>query len=136
MGKPTPRMVRFGHDQLTTFGVGKELDGRQWRSVTRQLVAAGYLTTDAEGIGSLKLTESSAAVLRGEVKVQLRRDPVITPAKRQVKKATPVRNELQGEVEQGLYEALRSLRSELAREQQVPPYVIFHDVTLLSLIHI
>ena len=130
MGKSTPRMVRFGHDQLTTFGVGKELDGRQWRSVTRQLVAAGYLTTDAEGIGSLKLTESSAAVLRGEVKVQLRRDPVITPDKRQAKKATPVRNELRGEVEQGLYEALRSLRSELAREQQVPPYVIFHDVTL------
>jgi ATP-dependent DNA helicase RecQ len=130
LGKSTPRMARFGHDRLTTFGVGKELDGRQWRSVTRQLVAAGYLTTDADGIGSLKLTESSAAVLRGEVKVQLRRDPVITAAKRQAKKGVSVRNELRGELERELYEALRNLRSELAREQDVPPYVIFHDVTL------
>ena len=128
LGKETPRMTRFGHDRLTTFGVGGELDGRQWRSVARQLVAAGYLTTDAAGHGSLKLSGRSAAVLRGEATVLLRRDPIVTRSGKDGRSPAALTDLSEGE--RDLFEALRDLRSELAREQGVPSYIIFHDATL------
>src|SRR5690606_16547720 len=75
LGKDTPRVRQLGHDRLSTFGIGTELDERRWRSVARQLVAAGFLGTDADGFGSLKLTPAAAGVLRGETEVRLRHDP-------------------------------------------------------------
>ncbi len=131
LGKDTPRMRRFGHDALPTFGVGSELSERQWRAVLRQLVATGYLGTDAEGHGSLKLTPRSAALLRGEASLTLRRDPAPSAGTRAARGATRgrVAAELSG-VELECFEALRVLRKRLSEEQGVPPYVIFHDATL------
>ena len=126
LGKTTPRVSKLGHDDLSTFGVGDDLDEKQWRSVFRQLVALGYLTTDAEGYGSLKLAAPSAAVLKGQEEVQLRRDPA---KQKPVKMAKRPAVALSG-ADLELFEALRTLRGELAKEQGVPAYVIFHDATL------
>ncbi len=75
LGKNTPRMKNLKHDELSTFGVGTELDEKQWRSVLRQLVSWGYLTSNGGGYGSLLLTPQSAAVLKGQETVSFRRDP-------------------------------------------------------------
>ena len=82
LGKDTPRMGQLGHQKLSTYGVGKGLSEKQWRSVFRQLVAGGYLTTDADGYGSLLLAGKSAVVLKGQEKVAFRRDP--TPAQSKI----------------------------------------------------
>ena len=126
LGKDTPRMSQLGHHKLSTYGVGDELNEKQWRSVFRQLVAGGYLTTDASGYGSLLLAGQSAAVLKGQAEVAFRRDP--TPA--QTKTASKrVISDLGGE-DGELFEALRARRAEVAKEQGVPAYVIFHDSSL------
>ena len=128
-GSDGERIRRFGHHRLSTFGIGADIDATTWRSVFRQLVARGLVRVDVEGFGALKLTEASRSVLRGACEVRLRRD---APAPRQRRRESPaqaVRTAL-GPEHQALFEALRAHRRELAREQGVPPYVIFHDVTL------
>src|SRR5690606_38154702 len=75
-GADTAKIHQFGHAQLSTYGIGDDLDARQWRSVFRQLVAAGLLEVDLEGHGALRLTAASAAVLRGERSLALRKDRV------------------------------------------------------------
>ena len=129
LGKETERVRSLGHERLSTFGVGKEHDERQWRSVLRQLVAAGYVSTDGT-YGSLLLTPRSARVLKGQEDVQFRYDPEPQkrPSLRDVRK-----NEQHTPEEQSLFDALRTLRLELAQAQNVPPYVIFHDKTLWQL---
>ncbi|MEX1032466.1 MAG: DNA helicase RecQ [Cellvibrionaceae bacterium] len=131
-GKETAKVLQFGHQALSTFGIGTELSESQWRSVFRQLVARAYLSVDTEGYGSLRLTEKSRPVLRGEEVLYLRRDrekPVAVSGKAARKKIAP-----QGEQDKILWEALRELRNRLAKEQGVPPYVIFHDATLMELV--
>jgi ATP-dependent DNA helicase RecQ len=130
LGKDDERIRRFGHDRLSTFGIGGELDGLQWRSVFRQLVARGLLAVDVEGFGSLLLTPESRAVLRGERSVELRRDPKKKPRKRPSRPAA----ELGVDTASPLWEALRSRRKQLAETQGVPPYVIFHDSTLAQMV--
>ena len=129
------RIRQFGHDRLSTYGVGTDLDARAWRGVFRQLVAQGLLEVDAEGHGGLRLAEASRAVLRGEATVMLRKEP---PRQRQrernrAKGATGTAAIELSAAERPLFEALRDLRTRLAREQNVPPYVIFHDATLCSI---
>jgi ATP-dependent DNA helicase RecQ len=133
-GKEDERITRFGHDRLAVFGVGEELPGPAWRSVFRQLVARGLLTVDHEGHGSLRLTEASRPVLRGDESVMLRKDP---ERKRTRPRRGAEKLEVDGiEVDKSspLFEALRRRRKELADEQGVPPYVIFHDSTLLQMV--
>jgi ATP-dependent DNA helicase RecQ len=125
LGKMTPRVSELNHHTLTTFGIGQEMNEKQWRSVVRQLVGSGYITTDEEGYGSLKLTPKSAPVLKGQEKLEFRQDVTIKAERKQ--RAAQV--ELQG-VEAELFVALRSLRAEIAHEQNVPAFVIFHDSTL------
>ena len=125
LGKNTPRMTNLKHNELSTFGVGTELDEKGWRSVLRQLVSGGYLTSDPDGYGSLLLTPQSAAVLKSQETVSFRRDP--KPVKKSATSNKAI--ELTGETLE-LFNALRSLRTDLAKEQSVPPYVIFHDATL------
>ncbi len=126
-GKSTERVAELGHDKLTTFGVGKELDERQWKAVFRQLVAAGLLDVDQEGYGSLRLSESARPVLRGTERVDLRRD-------RERKKVPKTRFAIsEHPADDGLFEQLRQLRGRLAREQNVPAYVIFPDATLRAI---
>jgi ATP-dependent DNA helicase RecQ len=136
LGKATPKIEQFNHQQLSTFGIGKELAQQQWSSVYRQLVAAGFISVDMEAYGGLKLTETSRPVLRGEQEVWLRRDA--EPVKRTSSKAersSRLREAFAGANDDPLWQALKAKRMELAREQGVPPYVIFHDSTLLEILN-
>ncbi len=130
LGKSNDRMRRFRHDAVSTFGIGTELDNRQWRSVFRQLVAGGFLGVDMDGHGGLHLTTASRGVLRGETTLLLRRD--LAPEKRRrakTERAAPITVD----DDAPLWEALRAHRLELAKAQGVPPYVIFHDSALLEM---
>jgi ATP-dependent DNA helicase RecQ len=136
LGKATPKVEQFNHQQLTTFGIGKDLAQAQWSGVYRQLVAAGFINVDIEGYGGLKLTEAARPVLKGQQEVWLRRDA--EPAKRKSSKAergSRLREAFAGANEDPLWLALKAKRTELAREQGVPPYVIFHDSTLLEILN-
>ena len=126
-GKETDKIWQFDHHHLPTFGVGDALDNNQWRSVFRQLVGRGYLSVDLQGYGALKLQEKCRPLLRGECEIALRLDQKQKVAKRQTKTPLPE------DINVGLWEALRDCRRELAEEQGVPPYVIFHDSTLVEM---
>ena len=126
-GKETDKIWQFEHHHLPTFGVGDALDNNQWRSVFRQLVGRGYLSVDLQGFGALKLQEKCRPLLRGECEIALRLDQKQKVAKRQTKTPLPE------DINVGLWEALRDCRRELAEEQGVPPYVIFHDSTLVEM---
>ena len=136
-GDDDERVRNLRHDALTTFGIGSDLDERQWRSVFRQLVAAGLLVTDDDGFGVLRLTAASRGVLRGETAVRLRH--VADRAERRVSRRKARTNARDSNLaiaphEDALWQALRELRAQLAREQGVPAYVIFHDATLLQML--
>jgi ATP-dependent DNA helicase RecQ len=136
-GEADDRIITLGHDRLPTFGVGAELDKRQWRGVFRQLVAAGLLATDDQGFGTLRLTEASRDVLRGATPVHLRREADQHERKRARQKTRGERMRASLDIaphEAPLWDALRDLRGRLAREQGVPAYVIFHDATLLAML--
>ncbi len=127
-GSDSERIRRFGHDTLPTHGVGTELDARAWRGVFRQLVAGGWLAVDLEGHGSLRLTARSGEILKERRPVMLRRE-----APRRTRDAATRSDAGSPPLDAGqqaAFEALRGLRTRLAREQGVPPYVIFHDRTL------
>lgn len=133
MGKTTPQVERFGHDKVSTFGIGKTLNQAQWSGVYRQLIAAGMLEADMAAYGGLKLTEAARPVLKGEQEVWLRRDA--EPEKRMSKaeRSARAKEAFAGANDDPLWQALKAKRLELAREQGVPPYVIFHDSTLLEI---
>jgi ATP-dependent DNA helicase RecQ len=140
-GHMTERVRSFGHDKLKTFGVGTEFDKREWQSVFRQLVAQGHLEVDVEGHGGLHLGESGPAVLRGEVPIAFRGDIAQPKLSRRAARVGEKRDALLPAVDgaakpgdERLWQALRARRLELARDQGVPPYVIFHDATLLELV--
>jgi len=136
-GEADDRVNALGHDRLSTFGIGAELDKQQWRGVFRQLVAAGLLATDEEGFGTLRLTEASRAVLRGEAPVRMRKqaDRVERRKRKSAKTSERTRRNLDiAPHEASLWDALRDLRGRIAREQGVPAYVIFHDATLLAML--
>ena len=136
-GSEDERLEKFGHDRLSTFGIGREFDERQWSAIFRQLVAAGLLGTDADGYGTLRLVEASRAVLRGEASVRLRH--VADRAERKSRKAA-TRGERSSHAmaiaphESPIWEALRQTRARLAREQGIPAYRIFSDATLLQML--
>ncbi|MDX1432810.1 MAG: DNA helicase RecQ [Gammaproteobacteria bacterium] len=132
LGKSNERIQRFRHDAISTFGIGAELDARQWRSVFRQLVARGLLGVDLEGHGGLHLTERSRAVLRGGETLWLRADRKAPSRSRAARRASAA-SEDAGVHDETLWEALRAHRLALARSQGVPPYVIFHDSALLEM---
>ncbi|HST45799.1 MAG TPA: DNA helicase RecQ [Luteimonas sp.] len=131
-GSDSERVRQFGHDRLSTHGVGADLDVRAWRGVFRQLVATGLLDVDTEGYGGLRLTAASKPVLQGQRQVVLRKE-----ATRAAERAGRGRNARGAAsqvaldaADQPVFEALRAWRTRVAREQNVPPYVIFHDSTL------
>ncbi len=131
-GVDNERMAQLGHHQLSTYGIGAELDARQWKGVFRQLVAMGLLEVDIEGHGSLRLTAASRPVLKGEQAVALREE---SPRRRERERTgrggtAPVSL---ATADQPAFDALRALRAQLAREQSVPAYVIFHDATLRAI---
>jgi len=128
-GKDDERIRRFGHDALSTFGIGRDIDRATWSTVFRQLIASGHLAVDTGEYGSLRLTEASRPVLRGEEPVRFRREPAQKPRRERQRggAATPAG------ANDELLSALKALRLELARAQGVPAYVIFHDATLVGI---
>ena len=131
LGKAEGRIQQNGHDQISTFGVGTELAQSEWRAVFRQLIALGYITIDTEGYGALRITEKCRPLLRGEQSLDLRKPSKPEKTSRDKKQKASVRPQ-----DQPLWEALRALRTELAAEFGVPPYVIFHDATLQEMIRL
>ncbi len=124
LGAETDKISQYSHDQLPTYGIGKTLDNNQWSSVFRQLVARGYLSVDVERFGALRLEEKCRPLLRGEEQIELRKDSKKKEARRLTKT-------FQSEdMDVALWEVLRECRRELAGEQGIPPYIIFHDRTL------
>ena len=126
LGKETDKVLQHGHDQLSVFGIGKDLPSTTWRSVARQLIVAGYLRSDAARFGALILTETSRGVLRGETPLRFREDPKgpIAVTRRPAKERVVAEENLE------LWDALRACRQSFANEHNVPAYVIFHDKTL------
>ncbi len=131
-GSDAEKVRQFGHDQLSTYGIGVDIDAKTWRGVFRQLVGGGLLEVDAQGYGGLRLTDASRAVLGGKQTVQLRKEVPATKRAssrdRGPRTGVPVQP---GDLP--LFGALRELRAQLAREQNVPAYVIFHDSTLRNI---
>jgi len=132
-GKDDERIQRNGHDKLSTFNIGGEHSGPEWRGIFRQLIAHGYLATDTEGYGVLKLTQKAWPLLkRNETPQTVMLRKLRKPSKAKKKKASASMQALPPQ-DQPLFEALRALRTRLAKEQNVPPYVIFPDKTLTEM---
>ena len=132
VGNATEKVTRNGHDELSVFAVGREHSPAAWRSVIRQLVVQAYLRVDQERYGALTLTPTSRALLRGEQAVRLRVDPK-EPTLRKKARATTTADSL-GDSDRELWDALRECRRRIAADHGVPPYVIFHDATLLAMV--
>jgi ATP-dependent DNA helicase RecQ len=132
-GGDSERAKELGHDKLSTFGVGAETETKQWRSVLRQLIALGHVRVDP-GYGGLALGSACRDLLKGEETLELRVDRSAKRSRsrsrsRLKKELPPIELE-----DEPLWEALRALRLDLAKEQDVPPYVIFHDATLREML--
>jgi ATP-dependent DNA helicase RecQ len=123
-GKATERVQQWDHDKLAVFGIGAEVDEPTWRNVFRQLVALGYARPDHDAYGGLRLTDAARPVLKGEESVEMRRPTVSSKKKKSRGKVVST---------DPLFEKLKSWRLEQAREQSVPPYVVFHDATLAAI---
>ena len=91
VGRRTDRVKQFGHDTLSVFGIGRELNEKQWRAVLRQLVAIGHLRADSEAYGALKLTETARGVLKGETEVMLREQAPSTRIRTKSRRGDPGR---------------------------------------------
>ena len=134
-GTHTEKTAKFGHDQIKTFGVGADTPKPEWMSVYRQLVAAGFLTVNHELYGALQLTEAAGPVLKGAQTLRLRRDAAAV-FKKSARTSRPAGGApaALSETDDTLWHKLRACRLELANAQGVPPYVIFHDTTLLEMV--
>ncbi|MFZ2312255.1 MAG: DNA helicase RecQ [Methylobacter sp.] len=130
LGKATERIINSAHDKQSTFGIGKELDEQQWYSVFRQLVARGLVAVDFERFGALQLTEACRPILRGEQQLMLRKD--LQPEK--IKGSKGAGRQFAKSDDTLLWNALRAKRKAIAENQDVPPYVIFHDATLMAML--
>ncbi len=134
-GKATDKVRQYGHEQLSTFGIGADLAEQQWRSVLRQLVALGHVVAEGE-FNTLHLTDSARAVLKGEVQLLLRLPPETTrrakPARSARGAAKPLPVALDAEA-LARFAALKAWRAEVAREHNLPAYVVFHDATLAEM---
>lgn len=130
LGRATEKIQQWGHQQLSVFGVGAEIDEKGWRAVLRQLMAHGYLSVDHDAYGALVLTAQSRAVLKGEEQVWMRKELGVKSSRRTSSRplAAP-----KNPADDQLFEKLRVWRQAAAREHNVPAYVIFHDSTLAQI---
>ncbi len=128
-GKADERITQNGHDQISTWGIGENLKGHEWSGLFRQLISQGFLNTNSE-YGGVELTENSRSLLRGEITLLARKQR--KPEKEKREKNGRVKSELRS-MDEELFEALRALRTDLASEQGVPPYVIFSDASLIEM---
>ena len=137
IGEHSEAVEKFGHDILSTFGVGKEYGKLEWRSIFRQLHGVGIVALDLNGYGGWTVTDAGWRVLRGAEKVTLRKDtlkPATKKAARSAANAAALADGSAGDT--ALFEALRKRRSELAKEQRVAAYVVFADKTLIDMVRL
>ncbi|RID92411.1 DNA helicase RecQ [Gemmobacter lutimaris] len=125
-GNDTAKVREKGHDQLPTFGVGRDLSKTGWGAVFRQMMGRDLLRPDPERFGALRMTEAARPILRGEESITLRRDTVQASARPAVKS-------LVAEEDAPLLSALKAKRRALAEAARVPAYVIFPDRTLIEM---
>lgn len=128
VGNATEKVSRMRHDQLSVFRVGSSIPKDQWHAVFRQLLALGYIAKDGDGFGGLVLTSRAKEILSGGARLSLRR-----PAERRRKERPKKRKVEAANAPPSLWESLRAARLRMAKEQNVPPYVIFHDSTLVAM---
>ncbi len=133
-GKDNEKIRQHQHHAVSTFGIGKDLDDNQWRSVFRQLVARGFLSVDVGGYGALLLNDNSRPVLRGEQTLALRKEIHETKETRERYRKSPKEKYLIADRDKPLWEALRQCRRELAEEYSIAPYMVFGDATLLAML--
>ena len=136
-GKTTEKVAQYGHDKLSTFGIGSNLSELQWRAVLRQLIAKNMVRVDTEAYGTLQLLPDARQVLKGSVQVQLR-EQLAADKPGRGKKAikTSVKGLAEAALNAGALERLARLkawRAEIAREHNLPAFVIFHDATLRAI---
>lgn len=131
-GKETAKVDQFGHQALTTYGIGKERTDKQWRSIIRQLLVQNFILVNEEQYGALQLTEKSRQILRSETKIFLREE-LVTEKTAKTTRAKRVPVEV-AEADMDLWEALKACRKSLADDLAVPPFHIFHDATLKEMI--
>ena len=133
LGKETDKISRFGHDRLSVYGIGQEHSAKTWQSVARQLVASGLLDVDHANFGALILTEDARAVFRSEREVLFRKDRAAASLKKtRGERSASLADDLDPE-DRLLFERLRRLRTQIARDNEVPPYVVFPDATLAGI---
>lgn len=137
LGKDTERMDKFGHKSLSTYGIGTEHTMKEWQSLIRQLVALGFIYIDMDAHGGLKITQEGADFLKAKPPpaLQFRLDPKTTGGKSgsTSKSKTDPALSLESEADQALFADLKALRLSIAKEHNVPPYVVFHDKTLIDM---
>jgi ATP-dependent DNA helicase RecQ len=132
-GEDTDAVLKFGHDCLPTFGVGKEYGKQEWRSIFRQLHGAGVIALDITGYGTWAVTDAGRGVLKGTAKIELRKD-TLKPGRKAARAAANAAALADGSTgNTALFEALRKRRSELAKAQRVAAYVVFADKTLIEM---
>ena len=130
-GVSTERVEQFRHDQLSTFGIGKDVSEAEWRAIIRQAIAQNLIYVDFDNYNSLHLTDDARAVLKSEVTVRLRE--YVKPVKQrsgQSSSAANIADANLSDLEKSIFNALRAWRFETAKTHNVPAYVIFHDATL------
>jgi ATP-dependent DNA helicase RecQ len=135
-GKSTDKVAQYGHQHLSTFGIGAGLSEAQWRGVVRQLIALGHLRTEGE-FNTLELADTARAVLKGEVEIVLReaREPVRGRKARVARNGqkVPAAAATLDDSAQQRFASLKAWRAEVAREHNLPAYVVFHDATLAQM---
>lgn len=140
LGNSDKRMKNFGHDQVSTFGIGKEFSKVEWQSIFRQLIATNLLKVDIEGFGGLKITDAGRKFLQSKEKILMRK--IVTKVKN--KKVASISDKtsgkiiyaLSGDFENELFAKLKAKRLEIAKAQNLPPYIVFHDKTLIEMVKI
>ncbi len=132
-GKGTEKVVKFGHDKLSTFGIGAEVAEQDWRVLLRQLVALHLVEVDHDRFNVLRLTEASRAVLRGEQQLQMRRHTPAADRKRAPRRKISAGGASLDPAAAPLFERLREWRAQVAKTHGVPAYVVFHDGTLQAI---
>lgn len=132
-GGNTERIRKFGHESVETYGAGTAHNAKDWQSLIRQLVANGFLTLDIQGFGGLSVSDKGHALLRGELPFRYRRDSLRRERQGKTARSTSVPTETMSGPELKLFKALKQLRSEIAREGNVPAYVVFTDRSLADM---
>jgi ATP-dependent DNA helicase RecQ len=129
-GKESDRIRQFGHDALSTFGIGKEFSVPEWQSIIRQLIHLGYLVQDMQHHNVLRLTERAKPLMKGDIELQL----ALPQKPKKGSKATKAQQRtLLTEEERERFEALRAVRREIAEAEDIPAYQVFGDATLIEM---